>query len=297
MIELSFKKHDLIFKSPAGTSRGVLRSKTSWIFILKDSEKPDRWYHGECSLIQGLSPDNSSLITNILIEICNEVNKAQSLDNILIPEEFPAIQFGIEMLILDYNSENEKILFRKIIADTFIATIDISNYYIDQSLYVAIKYPNTKVDLKYFLGLLNSKLLGFFFKKYYSEDDALFPQIKVNELREIPFKIGKEESKVSKVVSYIMYCSDKSISHQTFFERLNDAIVYELYLPEEINAGGAEVLKHLGNLPELKEGQDEKNLKTIEKVYKELSDPKHPISAALLKLLTIEEINIIEGRK
>ena len=193
--------------------------------------------------------------------------------------------------------ENEKILFRKIIADTFIATIDISNYYIDQSLYVAIKYPNTKVDLKYFLGLLNSKLLGFFFKKYYSEDDALFPQIKVNELREIPFKIGKEESKVSKVVSYIMYCSDKSISHQTFFERLNDAIVYELYLPEEINAGGAEVLKHLGNLPELKEGQDEKNLKTIEKVYKELSDPKHPISAALLKLLTIEEINIIEGRK
>ena len=74
-------------------------------------------------------------------------------------------------------------------------------------------------------------------------------------------------------------------------------MVYELYFPEEIKAGDAEVLKHLGNLPELKEGQDEQNLKTIEKVYKELSDPKHPISAALLKLLTIEEVNIIEGRK
>jgi hypothetical protein len=59
-------------------------------------------------------------------------------------------------------------------------------------------------------------------------------------------------------------------------------MVYELYLPEEIKAGGAEVLKHLTNLPELKEGEDEKNLKTIEKVYKELSDPKHPIIAALL---------------
>ena len=70
-----------------------------------------------------------------------------------------------------------------------------------------------------------------------------------------------------------------------------------MYLPEEIKAGGAEVLKHLSNLPELKKGQDEKNLKTTEKVYKELSDPKHPISAALLKLLTIEEVNIIEGRK
>jgi len=39
------------------------------------------------------------------------------------------------------------------------------------------------------------------------------------------------------------------------------------------------------------------NLKIVEKVYRELSDPKHPISAALLKLLTIKEINIIEGRE
>jgi hypothetical protein len=68
-------------------------------------------------------------------------------------------------------------------------------------------------------------------------------------------------------------------------------------LPEEIKTGGAEVLKHLSNLPELKEGQDEKNLKTIEKIYKELSDPRHSISAALLKLLAIEEVNIIEGKK
>ncbi len=96
----------------------------------------------------------------------------------------------------------------------------------------------------------------------------------------------------------------KEVNDSTFFERLIDAMVYELYLPEEIKAGGAEVLKYLGVtlsgvevLPELKEGQDDKNLKTIEKVYKELSDPKHPISAALLKLLTIEEVNIIEGRK
>lgn len=117
MIELSFKKHDLIFRSPAGTSRGILTTKTSWIFILKDSEKPDKTFHGECSLIQGLSPDNNSLINNFLIKICDKVNKAQSLDNILIPEEFPAIKFGFEMLILAYNSENEKILFNSDFSD------------------------------------------------------------------------------------------------------------------------------------------------------------------------------------
>jgi hypothetical protein len=72
-------------------------------------------------------------------------------------------------------------------------------------------------------------------------------------------------------------------------------MVYELYLPEEIKKGDAAVLKHLNNLPKLKE--EDKNLKTIEKVYKKLSDPNHPIHAALLKLLTNEEVNIIEGRK
>lgn len=54
----------------------------------------------------------------------------------------------------------------------------------------------------------------------------------------------------------------------------------------------------LGNLiPEQRVGQDDNNLKTIEKVYKELSDPKHPVSIAMSKLQDIEEVNIIEGRK
>jgi o-succinylbenzoate synthase len=111
MIELSYKKYDLIFRNPAGTSRGILKTKTSWIFILKDSEKPNKIFHGECSLIQGLSPDDSSLINDIMNEICIKVNNSQLLDNILIPEDFPAIKFGFEMLILDYNSEKEKLLF------------------------------------------------------------------------------------------------------------------------------------------------------------------------------------------
>jgi len=51
------------------------------------------------------------------------------------------------------------------------------------------------------------------------------------------------------------------------------------------------------NLPELKDDNDEKNLKTIEKVYKELSDPRHPVSVAMFKMDTIEEIAIIEFKK
>lgn len=117
MIELSYTGHDLIFRSPAGTSRGVLKSKTSLILVLRDSAKPEKKFHGECSLIQGLSPDDNSLITDILNSICSEVNITQSLNKIKINEKFPAIKFGFEMLKLDYLSDREKILLNSDFTD------------------------------------------------------------------------------------------------------------------------------------------------------------------------------------
>jgi hypothetical protein len=74
-------------------------------------------------------------------------------------------------------------------------------------------------------------------------------------------------------------------------------MVYELYFPDKIKKAGAEIIQHLNDLPELKKGNDEQNLKIIEQLQKEFSNPKNAISATLLKLLTIEEINIIEGRE
>lgn len=44
------------------------------------------------------------------------------------------------------------------------------------------------------------------------------------------------------------------------------------------------------------DGRAEK-LKTIEKVYKELSNPNHPVSIAMEKMQEIEEVRIIEGKK
>jgi len=49
-------------------------------------------------------------------------------------------------------------------------------------------------------------------------------------------------------------------------------------------------------LPELKDVcPDEKKLAVIAKVYRELSDPKHPVSIAMKKQKTVPEVRIIEG--
>ena len=75
-------------------------------------------------------------------------------------------------------------------------------------------------------------------------------------------------------------------------------MVYELYFPDEIKAANGELLKHIAKLPEFKDDwSNEKKLVVIEKIYKELSDPKHPVSVAMFKMDTIKEIRIIEGKQ
>lgn len=200
--------------------------------------------------------------------------------------------------------ENTKILIRQITGETLLATIDKEKYYADQTLYVAINYKPALISLEYCLAILNSKLLGFYFRKFYSEEDSLFPKIKVNELKSLPIKRFAKENELllALLVNYILIkkklSNEKNDTISLFFERLTDAVVYELYFPEEIKAANCNVLEHLTNLPELRADWDEQqNLKTIESVHNQFSNPTHPISAALLKLLNVEEVKIIEGIK
>jgi len=193
---------------------------------------------------------------------------------------------------------SDKIILQRISGGSkpLTATIDTDQYYTFNSVN-NIVLIDKKLSLKVFLAILNSEVLNWYYAKNFSNDSNLTVNISKTFLEQLPIIYPHNEVlKFEHIVGYILL-QKAATDNSTFFERLIDAMVYELYLPEEIKSGGAEVLKHLSNLPELIEGQDDKNLKTIEKVYKELSDPKHPISAALLKLLTIEEINIIEGRK
>ena len=67
-------------------------------------------------------------------------------------------------------------------------------------------------------------------------------------------------------------------------------------MTNEIKTANAEVIKHLTCLPELKdEWSDEQKMKTIETIYLKLSDPQHPVSVAMERQKTVQEVRIIEG--
>ena len=193
--------------------------------------------------------------------------------------------------------ERKKIIYRKV-GKEIIATFDNTGVYYEQTVHSAC-VTDTSVRSKYILGLFNSMLLKFYYHKTNSQGGNIFPQIRISSVENLPIKIVDQstQERIELLVDYVLVLK-KQNRDTAFFERLIDAMVYELYFPDEIKAADAEVLKHLAGLSELKDNwSDKKKLEVIEKVYKELSTPTHPISIAMFKMDTIEEIRIIEGKQ
>jgi o-succinylbenzoate synthase len=101
-MRISWKKYTLQFKQPSGTSRGVLRTKDSWFLIYYDPQFEDPIL-GECSIIEGLSPDPLDRLETKLDEVC----RLDIFDNEIELDEFPAILFAREMIRMEFGRRLE----------------------------------------------------------------------------------------------------------------------------------------------------------------------------------------------
>lgn len=130
--------------------------------------------------------------------------------------------------------KGNRIYLRKILGKNgLIATLinENENYIADQSLYIAI--PKSKETcLEYIIALLNSKLIGYYFRIKYNEFDALFPQIKVTEFKNIPiiFPDNKTKNNIKCIVNEIMELKVKDNNFDTTkLENSIDSIIYKIY--------------------------------------------------------------------
>jgi o-succinylbenzoate synthase len=107
----SYRPFPLQFKKPAGTSRGYLHTKPSWILTIRDHERNTEG-NGECSIIPGLSIDPENKIENILQGVCFEINQTNELKiSEDLFENFPAMKFAYETAVLDLKGGGRNILF------------------------------------------------------------------------------------------------------------------------------------------------------------------------------------------
>ena len=94
-MEARYFKHSLQFKRPSGTSRGILINKYSWFIEFTENDKKGV---GECSLLSGLSYDDTPGFENQLALLCSAINQRTPLPDL---QQWPAIRMGYEMALLD----------------------------------------------------------------------------------------------------------------------------------------------------------------------------------------------------
>lgn len=93
-----------------------------------------------------------------------------------------------------------KIIYRQT-ADRIIATIDLNKYYLDKTVHLIIPKENVELNMISILGILNSKLMFYFYRDIVREKGRTFAQVKTIYIKKIPLKFNEEiENKISKLV-------------------------------------------------------------------------------------------------
>lgn len=81
--------------------------------------------------------------------------------------------------------QEERVYSRKILGDRLVVTIETTNSVADQQVYITLPKSNT-VRAHYLAGILGSRLIAFFIRRFYDEVNDAFPQIKVEQLKTLP---------------------------------------------------------------------------------------------------------------
>lgn len=108
-MKATFQKYTLNFKRPSGTSRGLLHSKETYFLSIKTEES---FGVSECGLFRGLSIDDRPDYEAELEGVCENIAMGVSEEDLYEAlQEFPSIQFGVEMALKSMQSENPFELF------------------------------------------------------------------------------------------------------------------------------------------------------------------------------------------
>jgi O-succinylbenzoate synthase len=106
-MKAAFQKYVLEFKQPAGTSRGVLKTKNTWFLMIDTGEKKGV---GEVNMFQGLSIDDRPDFEEKLQWTCDHIN-LPPVEMMGELQQWPSILLGYEMAIKSLQSNDPFTLF------------------------------------------------------------------------------------------------------------------------------------------------------------------------------------------
>ncbi len=155
----------------------------------------------------------------------------------------------------DFEIYKDRIIIRQLNQNNLIcATYDNKLSLTSQSFYnlKIDKSPIKEFNNKYLLGVINSKLLSFYFIKSFGSYKKLFIRILIEKIKDLPIKIPESDkekdvaSKIIKNVEIILQSAEDKSSRHYRIEKEIDNLVYDLYnIPDSNRLHILDFLNHL----------------------------------------------------
>lgn len=123
--------------------------------------------------------------------------------------------------------ETPKLVVRRT-GDYILAALDEEGYYFSNNVFVCLPKPSSSLDMKYVLGVLNSNVATWFYRKIQPRKGKLFAELKINVLKQIPLKaVSKKKQNViinlvNKIIEIKESGSDASVLG--FEKKINEEI-------------------------------------------------------------------------
>ncbi|MEI6444747.1 MAG: TaqI-like C-terminal specificity domain-containing protein [Nostocales cyanobacterium ELA583] len=201
--------------------------------------------------------------------------------------------------------EQPKIIYPDI-AQRSEFTYDTKKSYLGNTLYLL---PTKETWL---LGLLNSQVIFWFYSQISPTIQGGFVRFIAQYVSQIPILTATEaEQKVIEtLVGYVLHLTatlkeipnigDSSMDKlmTKYFEQIIDAVVMELYLPEELHEHDTYFMRHLlsANLPNIDTIKGDK-IQTLREIFNRLFEKDHPIRVGIFFLDSIPVVRTIRGLK
>jgi len=148
----------------------------------------------------------------------------------------------------------ERVLVRRIVGTTLICSFTDADYVTSQLLQIV--KPHSHISARFISGILNSRLIAYYFRKRYNRRDKTFPEIRIYELCALPIRRIDFDNpadvalhdKMVMLVERMLDLNKKKAAEKnpnileqletqiTATDRQIDRLVYELYAltPEEV---------------------------------------------------------------
>lgn len=169
----------------------------------------------------------------------------------------------------------------------------------------------SEYSLRSLEAVLNSALSTYFLKQTSTSFRGGYFAMNRQFIEQIPLVTPTKEQlrQLAQMADFLSVASYHFATHpadqttrdplmQSYWERILNGLVYELYFPEEVHGAGLRLfdLVEVAHLPDVTILPAPARLPRLRQKFEELHDGAHPLRIALDKLQTFDVVRIIEGK-